>query len=422
MNLNGAKYRAWQAVLPPPNSAIEAKLARREEFDEFWHTLEQLTPRTWASYALIGANCFVFVLMALNGVSVFDPSTADLVAWGAEYAPKTLAGEWWRLFSSQFVHVGIFHLALNMCAFAYIAQTAERAIGNVNFLLLYLVSGLAGGLLALHFDPLAVHAGASGAIFGVYGALLGFVLVQRRSIPRRPAASLLSLVLIFIVYNLVYSSLRTGISLAAHVGGLIVGFVCGMILAQPLSRASLAGRPLRGLLLSLLGAALMGAGIYVAHNEYPALDRLTALVARFRALDAADDALFTKAWEENVPNNMRDLSTNELLRESVAQLTDDSKRLGDAAFADLIEHNLLSKWRPLTTDLEGYTPVPQRFDENFREIVDYAKQRQKEWELLVEGLRKADKHIVGEGKSLQWQTSDARRRFRYNALVYPAAN
>jgi hypothetical protein len=193
-----------------------------------------------------------------------------------------------------------------------------------------------------------------------------------------------------------------------------------------LSRESLTGRPLRGLLTSLLGVALMAAGIFAAQTEYPALDRLSALVDRFRALDVTDDAAFSKAREDNVPHNMKEVSIAEELRESnneaLERLSDHSKRLNDEAFADLIEHKLLPDWRPLTTDLEGYTPVPRRFDDNFREIVDYAKQRRKEWELLAEGLRKADKRKISEGKSLHWQTSDARKAFRYNALIYPGAN
>jgi rhomboid protease GluP len=109
----------------------------------------------------------------------------SLIAWGANYGPDTITnGQWWRLLTSMFLHIGIVHLAFNMIVLLQIGPFVERLVGNVGFLIVYFVSGFAGNVTSLVWNPYTVSAGASGAIFGLYGLLLGFLLMSRRdSIP-----------------------------------------------------------------------------------------------------------------------------------------------------------------------------------------------------------------------------------------------
>ena len=127
--------------------------------------------RPTVTWALASACVFVFLLMTASGASVFDPSLEQVVAWGGDFGPATLGSDWWRLVTATFVHVGLLHLALNMWCLLTLGPIAERVFGRGLFFLLYLVSGVAGSATSLLVHPLIVGAGASGAIFGVAGAL-----------------------------------------------------------------------------------------------------------------------------------------------------------------------------------------------------------------------------------------------------------
>jgi hypothetical protein len=124
---------------------------------------------------------------------------------------------------------------------------------------MYLLSGVGGSLASLAWHPDTVSAGASGAIFGLYGGLFAFLLIQRHTVPAQILKSLAASSGTFVLYNLIYGSLRQGTDMAAHGGGLLAGFLVGLILAQPLQRLTYASRALRGTLALLLGSAAMAA-------------------------------------------------------------------------------------------------------------------------------------------------------------------
>lgn len=218
-------------------------------------------PRVSVSLVLIAVNVLVFVVMVLNGVSVLTPSGEDLVRWGASYGPYDLAGGWWRLFSSMFVHIGIIHLALNMYCLMSLGPLAEIIFGWRRFLALYLLSGVAGAIASAGVHPQTVSAGASGAIFGVAGAL-GAVIYLRRNSAVEKARGHLSKAGIgtFVAYNLFYGFANSGIDNAAHIGGLAAGFVLG--LALPVGSQNETERSLRTGLV-FLGAVIALAGGFV---------------------------------------------------------------------------------------------------------------------------------------------------------------
>ena len=135
---------------------------------------------------------------------LFSPRGETLVAWGANYGPLTLDGQWWRLLTCTFVHIGIIHIGLNMWVLWDIGQLVERLTGNVGFLLLYLLSGLFGSLASVYWNPEVLSAGASGAVFGAFGGLMGFVLLRGDSIPKSILGPLRNSGTSFLFYNLIF--------------------------------------------------------------------------------------------------------------------------------------------------------------------------------------------------------------------------
>lgn len=240
------------------------------QLTEFQRTLAGLTPRVYVTPVFIGVNVLVFVLMTASGISLTQPTIPDLLRWGADFGPKAMTGEWWRLLTCIFVHIGIIHILLNMWVLATAGPLVERMVGNIGFLLLYLVAGLSGSLASLFWNPLLVSAGASGAIFGIYGALLGLLLRGYGSIPAKTLAQLRNSGLGFLFYNLLYGMMQATVDSAAHIGGLTGGFLCGLVLSQPFTPQALAGRPVRNALVSGLGVFLVitGAiGLYARHAD-----------------------------------------------------------------------------------------------------------------------------------------------------------
>ena len=162
------------------------------------------------------------------------PSGADLIPWGSNYALKTLGGEWWRLFTSMYLHFGLLHLLFNMWALGSMGPLVERLIGSARFLLLYLFAGLCGSIASLLWNPVVNSVGASGAIFGVLGALLAFMVNPKTQIPATVGTAQRNSALTFIAYNLLNGVTHHGIDNACHVGGLVGGFAMGWLLARPL--------------------------------------------------------------------------------------------------------------------------------------------------------------------------------------------
>jgi membrane associated rhomboid family serine protease/Flp pilus assembly protein TadD len=186
-------------------------------------------PKPIVTRVLIGVNAAVYLIMVAAGISWIEPSQWDLVRFGADFGPLTFTGQWWRLFTNIFVHIGIIHLALNMWCLWYLGDLAERFMGRKSFTFLYFASGLTASLGSLAWDPARVSAGASGAIFGAVGGMVSYLFLKKAPIDLQFAKERLKSLSIFIGINLVYG-LRSGIDNAAHVGGLLGGLAVGAVL------------------------------------------------------------------------------------------------------------------------------------------------------------------------------------------------
>jgi len=190
-------------------------------------------PNITVTSVLLGLNVAVFGLMLAGGIHPMTPAIDSLIQWGANYGPKTTNGEWWRMFTAMFLHIGLLHLLFNMVALWNIGGFMERVLGSTGFLVLYLLSGLLGSATSVAWNPFVVSAGASGAIFGLYGGLLGFLVRHRDAASQGFLAGLRTNTLAFLGYNLLFGFIQEGIDMAAHLGGLAGGFVGGLVLTRP---------------------------------------------------------------------------------------------------------------------------------------------------------------------------------------------
>lgn len=170
----------------------------------------------YVTRALVIVNVFVYLLTVAQGAGLNSPG-GNLFDKGLLFGPYVAQGEWWRLFTSMFLHAGVLHIALNMVGLWWLGSIVEQSLGHGRYLLLYVVSGLAGSAGALLVSPLSPTVGASGAIYGILGSLLILEWLQTGTFAG-PALTL-------IVINLAFSFTAAGISWGGHVGGLTAGIL-----------------------------------------------------------------------------------------------------------------------------------------------------------------------------------------------------
>src|SRR5271163_3278250 len=194
-----------------------------------------------ATYLLVGVNCAVFLVMAFSGVSTTSPTALQLLQWGADNGGLVLQyGEWWRLVTATFVHVGVIHLATNMWCLWNLGLLGEPLLGPVGTVAVYLLTGVAGNLLSVAVNPdlpggphSVVGAGASGAVFGIAGVLIVLLKSKLLPVPEYELKRLRRSVIYFAVLNfvlgagtmLIPSVIR--IDQMAHLGGFLSGLGIG---------------------------------------------------------------------------------------------------------------------------------------------------------------------------------------------------
>ncbi|QSS98959.1 rhomboid family intramembrane serine protease [Pontibacillus sp. ALD_SL1] len=180
------------------------------------------------TYLFIAMNILMFVVLELNGGS---QDTSTLIEYGAKFNPLIVEGEWWRIVSSMFLHIGIAHILLNMLALYYLGNAVERMFGSVRFFAIYFVSGIIGGLASFALSQ-NVAAGASGAIYGLFGALLFFGLIYKKLFFRTMGSSIIGILII----NIVFSFAIPQVDIGAHLGGLVGGFLASSFVHFPKKR------------------------------------------------------------------------------------------------------------------------------------------------------------------------------------------
>ena len=234
---------------PPPVSIPVPRGARPRA--ELTRALRQRVARVRGTYVLLGANVAMFAAVAISTGSTRGGSLRDLIWWGANFGPRTTNGEWWRLLSATALHAHLPHLVFNMIALLMVGPIVERLVGGRAFVAFYVACGLAGSAASLWVHPMLVAVGASGAILGIYGVLVGFMFGHRPSarpdgfvegpapqIHRAQLQIFLHDTIGVIVSTVVLSWWIPNIDNAAHLGGLAAGCAIGWMAGKDIERAT----------------------------------------------------------------------------------------------------------------------------------------------------------------------------------------
>ena len=229
-------------------------------------------PVPWASgidtsstvtIAFFAINLIVFVAMALEGIAM-DPTSQQLIHWGANFGPLTLGGQEWRLLTCVFVHGGLLHIFFNMWCLWDLGAMCEALYGHWTFGAVYLISGVGASLASVWWRPVGVSVGASGAIFGIVGALIASHYLGEFSGPLFAVRARLRSVLVFAGYSLVFGAMSGRTDNAAHIGGLIVGLIFGALIA--LFAPGREAFPRIAVLL-MIGLLVFGSGAWLHHSR-----------------------------------------------------------------------------------------------------------------------------------------------------------
>ena len=192
-------------------------------------------PRPVVTIGLIALCSRMFVAMTLSGVSPISPRVIDLLRWGANAGLITIRfGQYWRLVTYAFIHVGLLHLLFNMWCLWRLGSLAELIYGRGRYIAIYLACAVVSGIFSLAWRGIswAPSAGASGAIFGVAGALLATFYLRKLPLPPDAIKPILRNLLTFAIINLGIGSVVPGIDNAAHVGGMICGMLIGALMPR----------------------------------------------------------------------------------------------------------------------------------------------------------------------------------------------
>jgi len=341
----------------------------------FWNDLHAATPRTPITYALVGVNVCLFVAMLFGGAGVFRTSPELLLAWGANFGPATGDGQAWRLLTHLFLHVGLVHLGFNMWALWDAGRLVERLYGSVVFFGIYFLAGACGGLASYAWNgPRVVSAGASGAIFGVYGALFAFVVLRRRGVPREILGRIGASAAVFVAFSLFVGALLTGIDNAAHLGGLAGGFVAG------LAFAALAGGMPRA------AVALLGAGVVAA------------------IWSALPPPAYTQRQQAAAEEVIKAFLAQEVETVRLARTVLDPLKRGELepqAAADRLDKEVVPLWDAANRQLAAVAlPEAAPASQRLQLMVRYTAVRREMLAELAEGLRHDDKQRLEHANAL----------------------
>lgn len=202
----------------------------------------------YITYILIIINILIFIAMYIFGKGSYDVNT--LLNFGANYSMLTKSGEYFRLLTSSFVHIGIIHLFFNMYALYIIGPQLESFYGKVKFLIIYLFSAIMGSLFSCLFTD-GLSAGASGAIFGLFGALIYFGYHYRIYL----GSAIRSQIVPLLIFNFILGFILSGIDVSAHIGGFIGGILISMALG--VKYKSTKSEKINGIIITLIFSLFM---------------------------------------------------------------------------------------------------------------------------------------------------------------------
>lgn len=347
--------------------------------------------RVPATCVLMIINLAVFLAMIGFGAGLWHSPNSIQLAWGASFGPATQDGQWWRLGTAIFIHFGILHLAMNMWALWDAGNFVERIYGSSRFVALYAASGLVGNVVSLAIQGnRAVSGGASGAIFGLYGALLIALWRERHFLHPREFAWLFWGAAGFSVAVVSFGLLVPGIDNAAHIGGLATGALLGIAFHRPVRAAN----PTR-LLTRLATVGVTAAVVFYSIVNLPAPRYLwSAETAAREEIDQflREEASIGEEWSALVARgNQRELSFEELATRLDTDIATRYERSFDA----------LSRL-PVNPEIPSAAVI--------RLLRGYADIRREESHVLAEGLRSGDPSRIDRARELRKEAQEIARQ------------
>lgn len=318
---------------------------------------------------LVAINLLVFFAMFYSGIDIFKPDSKKSIDWGSNFGPLTIDGEWWRLFTGMFIHFGIVHLGFNMIALYQNGRIAEHLFGHVRFLLLYFFAGLTGSIISVLWHPTINSAGASGAIFGVFGGMLAFFMSKRTDIPAAVIATHRNSTLFFIGFSLFYGFVHTGIDNAAHLGGLAGGFVAGLALARPSKEGRrFARKGYKNMAFGIL--ALASTGILSYFLMHPSHNMQQELMFQ----------------RELTSINLRERKALAEGKQLVMRIS--SGKIKEPIFLKEIDHSILPQWEEMYTSMAAPELSPESTHYPLQQaFLRYLDDRRRAWKLFASGIR-----------------------------------
>ena len=360
---------------------------------EFGAKLIAPSPRFPITVALVAINALVFIATLIAGAEWLIPVGKMQIAWGSNFGPYTTDGEWWRLFTSLFIHFGIPHLILNMIALVMFGPLVERLYGSVNYLLIYLLAGIAGSLASLSWRPEINSAGASGAIFGILGALLAAQLRAGGSFPPDILRPIRDTALLFLGLSLYAGYRYKGIDNAAHLGGLAAGFLLGLVAGRPVTGESSYSRAdmRRSVQLVPAAAVILAMGFWFAQRASASI---------------AGEGLFVRNvhWI-----GVRESAMNRKFSSALAKDNQDH-----SAFIETLEKEVIPFWREAGDRLDAIQlPSESPNSSNLEVTQELSDGRADAYQLLDDGLRKDDSNVIAKAiKDIQQVEETAKERSR----------
>ncbi|MDI1308319.1 MAG: rhomboid family intramembrane serine protease [Methylotenera sp.] len=330
-------------------------------------SLKTRVPQVAITKLIIAANILVFAAMLLNGAGIWHSPNAIQLAWGANFGPATQDGEWWRLGTAMFLHFGVIHLLINVWSLWDAGQLVERMYGHLRFACIYMLSGLSGNLVSLVIQgDSAVSGGASGAIFGVYGALLTFLWLERKSLTRHEFRWLFWGASVFSVATIIFGFIVPGIDNSAHIGGFLTGILSSIVFSQSFEVKTIA----RNTRLLAGGAIVLAFVILVINIPTP----------KYRW---SDELLVRKKVDEF-------LLKDQAINRSWLQIMHEGNN-GEATFDSLAEHIDEAISEPYEQSFEQLSQLPNDpalpSAAKLQNLLQYVEKRKSESQVLADKIR-----------------------------------
>jgi rhomboid protease GluP len=358
-------------------------------------------------------GCAIYSLQTKLG-SPMQFNNDVLIRWGADFGPLTLNGQWWRTFTSMWLHGGLIHVAANMYCFWDFGRIAERVYGRDRLSSIYLTTGLASSIASLLVHPLTVSVGASGAIFGVAGALVFPFYRKRLQLPAPVMKSMLRSLGSFILINLVIGSAVPVIDNSAHVGGLLTGLLLGALWTLMAERqVNLDEAKWKVLAASLIVVAFGYAGVERLHGP-----KSLGAISLYEAErgDMAKAEVWAKRAVERAPNElyshvaMAEVYIKRGEYESAAHEYETAAKFDTND--DYIQHQIGASYLGLKRFKDAEPPLRRALT-----LAPNNAENQLDLGIALFGLGREDEGLSFVQKALQMNPKSARAQFTYGSFL-----